>query len=218
MDINELINNISEMDADIDEFVRMAINDPPVRDEIVQQLLTHPHIMVYFHCGEVVAKASQESPDLFYPYWAAITLLLKHKNSYHRDFALTILANLTAVDKQDRFTGIFDDYFEHLNDKKFLTAMYCVQSSQKIIQHKSALRDRIIELLLDIDRRCDYPEKQKALLKCAVLEIIDEVYNSAQHKTNLEAFIKAQVNSPSPKTRKKAKELIVKYGLNATLK
>lgn len=213
MNIGDLSQLISNPDFDLEEFVRLAIDDGQLRDEIVHQMLTHRHIMVYYHCGEVVAKASQDRPDLFDPYWDAIVPLLKHKNSYHRDFALTILANLTAVDSQDRFLGIFDDYFEHLNDKKFMTAIICVQSSQKIIQHKPALRDRIIALLLDIDQRCAYPEKQKALMKSDVLEILDAVYQEANQKTEIDGFIKAQLNSLSPKTKKNAKELIRKYGL-----
>lgn len=217
MDTNKLIQQISKPDADIDKFAQMAINDRQIRDEIVHQMLTHPHIMVYYHCYYVVSKASQERPDLFFAYWDSIVPLLKHKNSYHRDFSLTILANLTQADSEDRFLGIFDDYFDHLNDKKFMTAVICVQSSQKIIHHKPVLRDRIIALLLDIDQRCTYPEKQQALMKCDILEVIDDVYQEMCDKTRLEAFINTQLNSPSPKTKKKAQEMGLKYGLNEPL-
>lgn len=65
---------------------------------------------------------------------------------------------------------------------------------------------------MDIDNRCDDTEKQKGVLRADILEIFDKVYKvSEQDKIN--AFIKAQVNSISPKTRKKAKELIQKYHL-----
>jgi hypothetical protein len=213
MNIGDLSQLISNPEFDLEEFVRLAIDDGQLRDEIVHQMLTHRHIMVYYHCGEVVAKACQDRPDLFYPYWKDIVTLISHPNSYHRDFGLNILANLTQIDHENRFAGVFDDYFEHLNDLKFMTAVKCVQSSQKIIQYKLALRYRIINLLLAIDRHCDYPEKQKALMKCDVLEILDAVYQEASQKTEIDSFIKAQVNSLSPKTKKKAKELIRKYGL-----
>ncbi len=194
----------------------MSIDEPGVRDEIIGQMLSNPDIMVYYHCFYVVSKASLEFPALFYPYWEKLVPLLNHKNSYHRDMALTILANLAAVDREDRFNGIFDDYFAHLNDQKFMTAQCCVRNSQKIIFHKPALRERIIELLLDIDQRSNYPEKQKALMKCDILGILDEAYPDTDQKPDIENFIKAQVNSLSPKTKKKAKELTGKYRFKLT--
>ena len=69
MDVTELIREISVDDVDVDRFVHLAIEQEHVRDEIVRQMMTHPHIMVYYHCYYVVKKASQERPELFYPYW-----------------------------------------------------------------------------------------------------------------------------------------------------
>jgi hypothetical protein len=213
MKIDELIPLISKPEIDIEEFVRLSIDEPSTRDEIIHQMLINPDIMVYYHCFYVVTRASQDRPDLFYPYWEALVPLLKHKNSYHRDIALTILANLTAIDDEDRFTGVFADYFEHIKDPKFMTARCCIQNSLKIIRYKPKQSDRIIEFLLDIDQRCHYPEKQKALLKCDVLEVLSEVYQDVADKPEIAAFIKAQVVSLSPKTKKKAKELIRELAL-----
>lgn len=213
MNTTELIQEISVKDVDVEKFVLLALGDDHIRDEIVRQMLTHPHIMVYYHCFYVIKRASHERPELFYHYWHDIASLLHHKNSYHRDFALTIIANLTRVDHENRFLAIFDDYFAHLNDAKFMTAQCCVQSSVNILRSKPELRDRIIALLLDVDHQCAYPEKQRALLKCDVLEVLDDVYNTVSDNERVHAFVKAGINSISPKTRRKAKELVGKYGL-----
>ena len=213
MNTTELIQKISVNDVDVDKFVQLAILEEHTRDEIVKQLLTHPDIMVYYHCYYVVSKASQERPELFYEYWDEIAALLQHKNSYHRDIALTIIANLTLVDHKDLFSKIFDDYFEHINDKKFMTGKCCVQNSIKILKAKHALKNQIIDLLLDVDAQCTYTEKQKELLKYDVLEILDEVYEELIDKKYANKFIKAGVTSISPKTRRKAKELVGKYAL-----
>ena len=79
--------------------------------------------------------------------------------------------------------------------------------------YRLELRNRVIETLLDIDNRCDYTEKQKAILKCDVLEIFDEVYEEVPERDEIQKFIRAEINCISPKTRKKAKELIRKYSL-----
>jgi hypothetical protein len=209
----ELIQEISVKDVDIDKFVRLAISEDHIRDEIIRQMTTHPHIMVYYHCYYVASKASQEKPELFYQYWHEIASLLKHKNSYHRDFGLTIIANLTKVDQENLFSEIFHDYFEHINDEKFMTGQCCVQNSIKILKHKPELEDQIIALLLDIDNQCTYTDKQKGVLKCDVLEIFEKIYEEIPEKDVIDKFIKVEVSSISPKTRKKAKELVRKYSL-----
>lgn len=213
MNTTELIQEISVKDVDVDKFVQLAISEDHTRDEIIKQLVTNPNIMVYYHCYYVVSKASQERPELFYQYWPQIASLLTHKNSYHRDIALTIIANLTQVDQENLFSKIYDDYFEHINDNKFMTGQCCVQNSIKILRHKPELRNQITALLLTVDNQCTYTEKQKALLKSDVLEVLNEVYQEVSDKKGIDEFIKASVCSISPKTRRKAKELVEKYGL-----
>jgi hypothetical protein len=213
MNITEMIEKIAEKDFDLDNFVHIAISDEYARNEIVHQMLTNSEIMVYYHCYYVLEKASRKWPELFYPYWGEIAALLHHENSYHRDFALEIIGNLAKVDQEDRFAEIKEDYFGILNDEKFMTGNCCVKNLLKIYRHKAEQRERIIETLLDIDNRCDYTKKQKGVLKADVLEIFDEVYQEVPEREGINEFIRSEVNCVSPKTRKKAKELIKKYGL-----
>lgn len=214
MDTQELIEKISKKDFDVDWFVQLAINDIDARNEIVRQMLTNSAIMVYYHCYYVVEKASRNQPELFYPYWHEISELIHHENSYHRDFALEIIGNLAKIDFENRFAEIEDDYFSIIDDEKFMTGNCCVKNLSKIYRYKSEQRERIIETLLDIDNRCEYTMKQKGVLKADVLEIFDEVYEEVAERENIDGFIRAEVNSVSPKTRKKAKELIKKYSIS----
>ena len=213
MNIEEMIKKVSVKGFDVDEFVEFAISDTPARQAIVHHMVTNPAIMTYYHCYYVVEKASQTHPEPFYSYWDDIAALLYHKNSYHRDFALEIIGNLTKVDHENRFAGIADKYLSIINDEKFMTGNCCVKNLLKIYRHKEEQRERIIETLLDIDNRCDYTEKQKGVLKADVLEIFDEVYEQAPKRDEINEFIRAEVNCISPKTRKKAKELIKKFNL-----
>ena len=103
MNNSEMITGISRPDFAIEPFILLAMNDELSRDEIIKQMITNPDIMVYYHCYYVVVKASGERPELFYKYWDEIAALLQHENSYHRNFALEILANLTKVDRENRF-------------------------------------------------------------------------------------------------------------------
>lgn len=213
MNTSEMIEQIAEKDFDINAFAQLAIENEPARNEIVRQMLTNAAIMVYYHCYYVVEKASRERPELFYAYWGEMAGLLHHENSYHRDFALEIIGNLTRVDQENRFAEIKDEYFSIVNDEKFMTGNCCVKNLLKIYRHKPEQREQIIDILLDIDNRCDYTEKQKGLLKVDVLEILDEIYGEAPERNRINEFIKTEANCISPKTRKKAKELIKKYNL-----
>jgi hypothetical protein len=213
MNTSELIQEISVKDVDVNKFVQLVIRGGCTRDEVIKQLLTNPDIMVYYHCYYVVDKASQVRPELFYPYWPELVPLLKHKNSYHRDIALTIIANLTRVDQDNLFSMIYHDYFEHINDIKFMTGQCCVRNSIKILRNEPELRNQIIGLLLNVNNQCTYTEKQKELMKSDVLEILDEVYEQAIDKEGVDSFIRASVNSISPKTRRRAKELVQKHCL-----
>lgn len=208
-----LLEDIAQKDFDVDAFVQMVVNDEAIRDEIVYQMISNPAIMVYYHCYYVVAKASQKHPALFYPYWDEIAALLQHSNSYHRDFGLTIIGNLSKVDQQNRFSAVEGVYFARMNDEKFMTGNCCVQNIAKIYRHKPDLRDHIIALFLDVENQCDYAKKQLAVLKYDVLALFDAIREAVPQKTDIDTFIRAEVHSISPKTRKKAKEMVKKYRL-----
>lgn len=213
---NQFVIEISKPDFDLDHFVNLVIQQAAIREECLQNMLHHEHIMVYYHCYYVISKTSQLEPKLFYQYWDQIAALLGHKNSYHRDFGLTILANLVAVDHENRFLRVFPDYMQHIHDEKFMTAICCVQNLKKILQYRPDLTPLTLEMLLDINSQSGYLEKQKALMCCDILEIIDLVYETVKDKEKTNRFILASCESASPKTRKKAKELILRLGLSNT--
>lgn len=212
-----MIEQIAKPDFEIEPFAILAINQEPIRDEIVKHMRSNPDIMVYYHCYYVVAKASLERPDLFYKYWDEIAALLKHENSYHRNFALEILANLTKVDHEDRFSQVFPDYFRCLDDKKFMTGQCCARNSLKVLENHRELMDQLIPILLDLDGHSSYPIKQKELLKCDLLEVFAHFYKEIGGNLEVNEFIQSAVHSQSPKTRKKAKELVLQYHLAVSL-
>lgn len=210
---NDLISKISDKNVNINEFVEIVINDEPKRNEIINQMLSNKNIMVYYHSYYILSKASELKPELFYKYWDDFASLLNHENSYHRDFGLTLTANLTKVDKENKFSSIFADYFKHLNDAKFMTARHCIQNTVKILANNKGLKENIINMLLDIDSLCDFPQKQKALIKSDVIELFDEFYGEINNKERINEFVESELDSISPKTKKIARQFILKHGL-----
>jgi hypothetical protein len=209
----DLISKIADKNVDVEKFGQMIIDDPELRNETVYLMLNHPKIMVYYHSYYIIEKASEMSPELFYNYWDDFAPLLSHENSYHRDFGLTLIANLTEVDKENKFAFIFHDYFKRINDTKFMTARHCIQNAAKIMANKEEFKEDILKILLNIDNLCDFTTKQCALLKSNVIEIFDEFYEKTENKEKINEFIRNQLDSISPKTKKLAKEFVLKQDI-----
>lgn len=210
---DNLILKISDKNVNIREYAEKAINDSQIRDRIVNLMLNNPAIMVYYNSYYIISQASELKPELFYNYWDDWVMLLNHQNSYHRDFALNLMANLTQVDTENKFSLIFDDYFSHINDEKFMTSRQCIQNTAKILTNKGELTEDITNILLDIDARCNFPEKQKALLKSDVIDLFEEFYEQINDKERINEFIKAELDSISPKTKRKAKNFVKTYSI-----
>lgn len=210
---SNLIERIADKNVNIQEFVEVVLDDEKIRVEVVKELLTNKKIMVYYHCYYIISKASEEKPELFYQYWNDFALLLDHKNSYHRDIGLTIIGNLTKVDQDNLFSSIYQKYIRHFNDDKFMTAQCFVQNLKKVLKNKTKYTGEIVDLLLEVDNRCSYPEKQIELMKSDIIEVLDEAYESAIDKGKIVEFVRAQSGSVSPKTKKKVKQFLKKYDL-----
>ncbi len=206
-----LIQEIKKKDVDVEYFSNKIIEDENSRKEVVKHLLANKDIMVYYHCYYVVSMASERRPELFYMYWDDFVSLLKHRNSYHRDIGLTIIANLVSVDDRGYFDDIFEDYLRHIDDTKFMAAQCFLKNLVKIVKVREDLRPKIIETLLAVDEKASYPEKQRELLKYDILQIFDIIYMESNFKRSINSFIEDALNSKSPKTKKKAKELVKKY-------
>lgn len=205
MDTDCIIKNIVSKEFNISEFVNICINEIEARETIIKEMILNENIMVYYHCFYVIDEASKNRPELFYSYWSKIESLLNHKNSYHRNFSLTIIANLTQVDTNKYFEKIYDKYFEHINDEKFMTAECCLVNSKKIINNKRYLTERIIETIIEKINKSKYTEKQIALLKSKVIDIFEIGFQEIKDKGRIISYVQNEVNSKSPKTRKRAK-------------
>ena len=118
--------------------------------------------------------------------------------------AVRILANLTHVDKENRFEGLFDRYYALLNDS-VIVAGHLAACSGTISKAKPELRSNITQQLLNIDK---IMQKHKDLVKAYVIDAFYEYFREAENKSEILQFVRGQLNSRSPKTRKKAKQFL----------
>ncbi len=213
MTMEDLIERVSQQDFDIEFFTHMALDHADVRDEVVHQMLTHPHIMVYYHCFYVIENACKENPGLFYEYWQPFAGLLNHPNSYHRNFGLVLISLLAGVDTDHRLDELLPKYLSHVSDRKYLTSIYCVQGCTRMVRARPDLAKGILTRILDQDAASPYTTSQASLLKAEILELIERIYPEMPHDERVKQWITAASSCASPKTRRKAKELMTKYHL-----
>lgn len=210
MKSGEMIENISKPDFDVSFFSNAILKDQSMRDELVHQMLTHSHIMVYYHCFYAIEKACQEDPREFYDYWDGFSGLLEHPNSYHRNFGLVLISLLAGVDIDHKLKGLLQKYLDHLSDEKYLTSMYCVQGCTRIIKVRPDLSRQMLDSILAQDADTPYSNSQAALLKADILNFLDQLFAFQLPDKKVVQWIVSASTCTSPKTRKIARELLKK--------
>jgi hypothetical protein len=205
------IIEVKKNDFNLPYFTEEVLIHNDFRAEVVDQMIHNPEIMIYYHCFYILDAASLREPELFYPFWSDISGLLDHPNSYRRDFALTLLATLVAVDRDNRFKEIENKYIALLTDRKFMTALCCLRNLTRILSQKPEMLPRVMTYLLRHEKSTTYSLNQEALFNADILSLIHQGYSIETIPPAVLAFIEKQKSSQSPKTRNLAKKLLIEF-------
>lgn len=203
-----MILGLLEKNIDPKKYAEKIIKNSELITQYLEGLLSKNETYRY-NCFKVLNDVSEKKPNLVYPYWDFLINHLKSENSYHKISAVLIIVNLTAVDKEERFENVFNDFKKNLKSEKTILPIYIIKSFSKIIRYKPHLKGKIIDLLLSIEKI--YPGKQIELVKSAVIETFSEIFEISDKKNDIINFVKNQLGSSSPKTKKVAKEFLSKW-------
>ncbi len=203
-----MLPEMYDKNADITEMAAEALADEELLLEMLDGLKNKNETLRY-NCHKVLMAVSREHGEVLYPRWDYFVEMLDSRNTYHKLSAVQLLASLAVVDKDDRFDEIFDKYYDLLGGKGTILTAYVAVNSGKIAKAKPHLREQITDLLLDIDRV--YRGKQIELIKGSIIEAFGEYFEAAEDKERIREFVRNQLNSESPKTRKQAKTFIDKW-------
>ena len=158
---------------------------------------------------QVLNYISEKYPEALYPKWDYLKDLFRTGNSYIKYATVYILANLTKVDKENKFEKLFDDYFGEIDTNRTVTAAQVAYNSGKIAKAKPELQDKIIKKIMDIEKT--HKGKQKELIKGYAIDAFSEYYQDFRNKERIIKYVKDQLNSKSPSTQKRAKEFLKKW-------
>ena len=203
------MQNLNKKDFKPESLINKATEDPKILAELINNLVAKAETIRY-NSHRVLLIISQNEPEILYPHWDFFADLLKSQNNFHKVIGIQILANLARIDTQNKFEEIFDAYCNLLDAKSVMTAGYLAANVGTIAKVKPNLRDKLTNVLLSIDKT-HHEISRKDLIKAYVIESFNEYFNEIENKEEIIKFIKAQLNSKSPKTRKAAEKFLKKY-------
>ena len=201
--------DLSQKDVDIEMVAAAALGDKQFLSELIQNLKTKEEI-IRFNSSKALNLISEKKPEVLYPEWDYFFDLLAGDNTYWKCSAIPLIANLTRVDKKKKFELFFEKYFDLMDDRSFIPAAYVARSAATIVKAKPKLQAKITKKLLGIDETHHDPQRRD-LVKSDIIEAFDEYYEQVKNKKEIIAFVKQQLDSDSPKTRKTAAKFLKKW-------
>lgn len=194
-------HDLDRKNIDVEALAKDALNDEELFHELLRGVRSKDDTIRQnsFKSLQIIAE---ENPHSLYPQWDYFQEMLSSQNNYHKYIAIYILASLTSVDVDNRFEGIFDEYYGILAGDKAMTASHVALNSSIIIRNKPELESRIVDILMSIDDI--HQGKQKELIKAYAIESLMKIYPDVGDPQKIEEFVRTQLDSKSPKTRNMA--------------
>lgn len=189
----------------IKDLAREAVKDKNILEKLIAGLEKLDCRGAFFP----LILISEESPEALYPFWEEIAQKLKSTNADWNFQAIYLLTNMAKVDKKKKFEKIFDLYFDLLKSEKTMVPINLGATAWKIVLAKPELEPKITERLLGIEK-INY--RHQKLIYSGAVESFLHYFPRAKEKEKIIAFVKRQADSPSPKTKKLAKEFLKTYG------
>jgi len=168
---------------------------------------------VRYGCAKVLTDLSEECPEKLYPYFDSFVELLDSKYRILTWNAMAIIANLTKVDRNEKFDAIFDKYYNFLDDEYMVTVANVVSHSGKIALAKPHLAQKITDELLKVENISATPhltEECKRVITEKTIESLELFFGRIDTKDKVISFVKRQLNSPRKTLRTKAENFLRK--------
>jgi hypothetical protein len=191
------------------ELAKKAIKEMKLPPELLQEVLSKEDRTRYTSF-KALMFVSEERPEVLYPHWNYFADMLERENTHSKYIAIYLIASLTRVDTESQFEKIFDRYYSLLDDMSVIPSAHVARNSGKIVKAKPELEAKITGKLLSIDET-HHKLSHKELIKSEAIEAFNEYFGEAKDKKKIMEFVKEQLKSKSPKTRKNASEFLKRW-------
>jgi hypothetical protein len=184
-----------------------ALKEPKLFADLLEGLSSKNSVFRYENF-KAVYFISEDHPDALYPKWDLFENMLKSENAASVFQAIHILASLAKVDREGKFERIFSPFFDLLNGCELIPASHVAYVSDKIVNAKPNLVDRIAERLLNLDN-ATYTHKE--LVQANALKSFSGFFDKISDKDKVISLAKDLQKSKSSKAKKEAAAFLEKW-------
>ncbi|CZQ88820.1 armadillo-type fold [Trichococcus collinsii] len=211
---NQLLEKIQGK-PDLEAFVSEVLRQPEYVAELFAIIKSDPG-KAKFYCDKVIRIVSERKPECIYPYFDEVAALIESPNSFIKWGAIITLANLAAVDTENKFASIQEQYFGLIADEAMVTAANVIGNAWKIILNKPEYEQDITKRLLQIPEN-SYLYKGEASPECRnilcghAIDCFDKYFELAHDKNGILVFASGQTHNPRKQVAKKATAFLKKH-------
>jgi hypothetical protein len=204
-----VLPDLDRKDVDLEHLAGQALGDLDTLVGLVEGLCDKRE-RVGYDCLRALLLVAEEAPEMLYPHWDTFQNLLVSENTYFKLRGANLIAATIVADADHRFESILDDYFALLDDRSVIAACYVAANAGPIARAKPHLRGAITDRLFGIDAT-HHPAERRDLIKGHAVEAFGEFFQESEEQTRILQFVRAQVASTSPRTRKAAQAFLKRW-------
>lgn len=181
---------------------------------MVLEGVVSPEATIRYGCGSILIELSEKYPSELYPYLDRFIALLDSRHRISVWNALSIVANLTSVDIDEKFEKNFNKYYGFLNSEYMVTVANVVRNSEKIVSDKPQLADKIMTELLKVQNLQSTPHisnECKLVIAQHTMRTFNTLIEYTQNRKPLIDFAQKHKNSTRASLRKEAQNFLRKW-------
>lgn len=204
-----IMEELEKEDFEPENFVEKVTENKNLLDKLFEGVSSKKEIYRY-NSFQVLLLLSEKRPEMLYPNWEFFLDLLSKENNYHKIIGIKIIANLSQIDKENKFEPIYDKYTDLMKSESIMTVRTLVENFGKIAKAKPDLTKKITNTLINVEKECsDF--QQRELIKADVIKSLNIYFEQIENQKEVISYVKNQLKSDSPKTRKMANSFLKKY-------
>lgn len=207
---SQIIQQIGEKEADVSAIADQVIKKPELLSELIEGLGADK-ARIKYGCEKVLRCISEKKPEVLYPKFDFFVGLLDSDNNFLKWGAIITIANLTAVDSENKFEKIFDKYFAPIPGPELIPAGNVIGGAAKIALAKPQLADRITKEILKVEKAKYQTTECRNVALGHAINSFAQFFDQIEDKEPVIKLIKKQLNNTRNTTRKKADAFLKKY-------
>jgi len=208
---NEQMESLIE-NKDLEGMVEVLKEEPRRIEELIEKINRDKSSGKFF-LEKSVRLLSEREPNLVYPYFSEIAELIQSPNNFIKWGAIITISNLIAVDEENRFEALFEEYFSLLNSDSMITAGNVAGNAWKFAMQNPKWESEITERLLKVKENT-YLYKGEPSPECKnimlghVLGCFDRYYEISTLQEKMIAFAESEVNNSRKSVARKAQAFL----------